>query len=64
MNKAIRLREELENIRDLLNSAAAEIDAENCNYSLLLEISIKMDQIVLEYLKNDPSISIEDISVV
>ncbi len=63
MSKVVRLREELENIRDLLNSAAENLDVESCNYSNLLDISIKMDQIILEYLKKDSSMSLEDIKL-
>ncbi|RCX12095.1 Spo0E like sporulation regulatory protein [Anaerobacterium chartisolvens] len=52
MKKVIELKAEIEEIRDLLNTVTANMGSNDCNYEALMNISVKMDNLILEYIKN------------
>lgn len=52
MKKFIELKAEIEEIRDLLNTVTDNIGSSDCNYEALMDISVKMDNLILEYIRN------------
>lgn len=52
MKDVVKFRTEIEEIRDLLNTVAASMGKKGCNYEILMDISIRMDKLILEYAKN------------
>ena len=52
MKNIIELKAEIEEIRDLLNAVSADMGSNDCNQEILMDISMKMDNLILEYIKN------------
>ena len=52
MNSVMGLKAEIEEIRILLNTVITDKGLNDCNYKVLLDISKKMDILILEYIKN------------
>jgi hypothetical protein len=52
MKNIIELKAEIEEIRDLLNAVSADMGSNDCNHVILMDISMKMDNLILEYIKN------------
>lgn len=53
MKSIASLKLEIEEIRNLLNEIIADMVVNDCNYDELLDISTKMDKLILEYIKNE-----------
>jgi len=47
------LKTEIEEIRHLLNTTIADIGINDCNYNILLDLSTRMDKLIIEYMKNE-----------
>lgn len=52
MNRGIELKAEIEELRDLLNIITTDMDSNACNYEIIMDISVKLDKLILEYIKN------------
>lgn len=52
MDSVIELKAEIEEIRILLNTIITGKGSSDCDYKVLLDISTKMDTLILEYIKN------------
>lgn len=51
MNKNMELKEEIEELRNLLNIVACDMESNDCNYKIIMETSLKLDKLILEYIK-------------
>lgn len=47
------LKTEIEEVRNLLNAVINDMDIDDCNYNILLDISTRMDKLIVEYMKNE-----------
>ncbi len=52
MNRGMELKAEIEELRDLLNIITADMESNVCNYEIIMDISVKLDKLILEYIKN------------
>jgi hypothetical protein len=52
MDSDNELKTEIEEVRYLLNAVAAGIDTNGCNYESLLDISTRMDKLILDFIKS------------
>lgn len=50
MDRVMELKAEIEEIRDLLNNAAADIGSIQCNLKELMELSLRFEELILEYI--------------
>ena len=55
MLNVYRLKIDIEEIRQLLNISVSVIDINDSNYNTLLDISTKMDKLIVEYMKIEVS---------
>lgn len=46
------LKAEIEELRDKLNIATSKLGSNDYNYKFILDISVKLDKLILEYIKN------------
>ncbi len=45
------LKAEIEEIRASLSIASVNIESEDCDYNYLMGLSVKLDQLILEYIE-------------
>jgi hypothetical protein len=50
MDRVMVLKAEIEEVRALLNIAAADIGSIQCNPRELMELSLRLDELILEYI--------------
>ncbi|TWH59368.1 Spo0E like sporulation regulatory protein [Desulfitobacterium sp. LBE] len=53
MSNNSELKIEIEQIRHLLNTVVTDLGVNDCNYNIILDISTRMDKLILEYLENE-----------
>lgn len=53
MVNVYKLKAEIEEIKHLLDAVIADIGDNGCNPDILLDISTKMDKLILDYMKNE-----------
>jgi hypothetical protein len=52
MANVYELKTEIEEVRHLLNAVINDMGIDDCNHNILLDISTRMDKLILEYMKN------------
>lgn len=58
MHSDSKLKAEMDQIRELLNKVIADLGSDDCNYKILMDISVKMDQLILEYIKSTDELQV------
>lgn len=52
MANVSELKTEIEEVRNLLNAIINDMGIDDCNNNILLDISTRMDKLIVEYMKN------------